>query len=58
MKEFTYTGLRQDQGVWPANLVEVKTRGQAGSRLLIVDRGRPEANLVLKDFSPARRTHF
>jgi hypothetical protein len=58
VKEFTYFGLRQDQGVWSASQVEVKTRGHAGSTLLIIDRGRPKANLVLKDFSPAQLTHF
>ena len=58
VKEFTYFGLRQDQGVWSASQVEVKTRGQAGSTLLIIERGRPKANLVLKDFSPAQLTHF
>jgi hypothetical protein len=58
VKEFTYFGLRQDQGVWSARQVEVKTRGQAGSTLLIIDRGKPKANLALKDFSAAQLTHF
>jgi hypothetical protein len=58
VKEFTYYGLRQDGGVWSAHQVEAKIRGQAGSTLLIIDRGAPKANLSLKDFSPAQLTHF
>jgi hypothetical protein len=38
--------------------VEAKIRGQAGSTLLIIDRGTPKANLSLKDFSSAQLTHF
>ena len=58
VKEFTYYGLRQEGGVWSAHQVEAKIRGQAGSTLLIIDRGAPHANLSLKDFSPAQLTHF
>jgi hypothetical protein len=58
VKEFTYFGLRQYGGVWSASQVEVKMRDQAGSTLLIIDRGAPHANLTLKDFSPAQLTHF
>jgi len=58
VKEFTYFGLRQNGGVWSASQVEVKMRDQAGSTLLIIDRGAPHANLTLKDFSPAQLTHF
>jgi hypothetical protein len=58
VKEFTYFGLRQNGGVWSANQIEAKVRGQAGSTLLIIDRGTPKANLGLKDFSPAQLTHF
>jgi len=58
VKEFTYYGLRKEGGVWSAHQVEAKTRGQAGSTLLIIDRGTPQANLSLKDFSPAQLTHF
>ncbi len=58
VKEFTYFGLRQNGGFWSANQVEVKTRGQAGSTLLIIDRGSAKANLGLKDFGPAQITHF
>jgi hypothetical protein len=58
VKEFTYFGLRQNGGVWSAHQIEAKLRGQAGSTLLIIDRGTPKANLGLKDFSPARLTHF
>jgi hypothetical protein len=58
VKEFTYFGLRQEGGVWSAHQVEAKIRGQAGSTLLIIDRGTPKAYLILKDFSPEQLTHF
>ncbi|MFY9852944.1 MAG: outer membrane lipoprotein-sorting protein [Terracidiphilus sp.] len=58
VKEFTYFGLRQNGGVWSAHQVEAKIRGQAGSVLLIIDRGTPKANLSMKDFSSAQLTHF
>jgi hypothetical protein len=58
VKEFTYFGLRQEGGVWSAHQVEAKIRGQAGSTLLIIDRGAPKANLSQKDFTPAQLTHF
>jgi len=58
VKEFTYFGLRQTRGVWSATQVEAKIRGRAGSTLLIIDRGTPEAHLGLKDFSSAQLTHF
>ena len=58
VKEFTYFGLRQNGGVWSAHQVEAKIRGQAGSTLLIIDRGTPKANLSLKDFSSVQLTHF
>jgi Outer membrane lipoprotein-sorting protein len=58
VKEFTYFGLRHTGGVWSASQVEAKLRGQAGSTLLIVDRGSAQANLTLKDFSPAQLVHF
>jgi hypothetical protein len=58
VKEFTYFGLRHEGGVWSADQVEVKTRGQAGSTLLIVDRGSAKANLSLADFGPEQLTHF
>ena len=58
VKEFTYLGLRQNEGEWSAGQVEVKTRGETGSTLLIVDRGAAHANLELKDFSPEQLTHF
>jgi hypothetical protein len=50
IKEFTYFGLRKNEGVWSASQVEVKVHGQAGSTLLIIDRGSPHAHLDLKDF--------
>jgi hypothetical protein len=58
VKEFTYFGLRQNGGVWSASQVEVKTRGEAGSTLLIIDRGSAKANLDLREFSPEQFIHF
>lgn len=58
VKQFTYFGLRQTRGVWSATQVEAKIRGRAGSTLLIIDRGTPEAHLSAKDFSAAQLTHF
>ena len=58
VKEFTYFGLRHDSGVWSASQVEVKTRGHAGSTLLIIDRGSAKANLGLGDFSSEQLTRF
>ncbi|MGA3161633.1 MAG: outer membrane lipoprotein-sorting protein [Terracidiphilus sp.] len=58
VKEFTSFGIRQEGGVWSAHQIEAKIRGQAGSSLLIIDRGTPRANLSLKDFSPAQMTQF
>jgi len=58
VKEFTYYGLRREGGLWAARQIEMKSRGQGGSTLLIFDRGTPKANLTLNDFSPAQLTHF
>jgi len=58
VKEFTYFGLRHDGGVWSADQIEVKTRGQAGSTLLILDRGSAKAKLGLGDFSPEQLVRF
>jgi len=58
IKEFTYYGLRQNGGVWSASQVEGKIRGQAGSTLLIIDRGSTKANLTLRDFSPEQLNRF
>jgi len=58
VKEVTYFGLRHTGGVWSASQIETKTRGHAGSSLLILDRGTAKANLSAKDFSPAELTHF
>ena len=58
VKEFTSFGVRQEEGHWFAHQVEVKTRGQAGSTLLIFDRGSAKAKLTAADFSPAQLTHF
>jgi hypothetical protein len=58
VKEFTSYGVRQEEGHWFAHQVEVKTRGRAGSTLLIFDRGSAKAKLTAADFSPAALTHF
>jgi len=58
VKEFTYFGLRHDGGVWSATQVEEKTRGQAGTTLLIVDRGSTKAKLTLGDLSPEQLIRF
>ena len=58
VKEFTYFGLRQNGGVWSASQVEGKIRGQAGSTLLVIDRGSTKANLDLRDFNPEQLTRF
>lgn len=58
VKEFTYFGLRQTDGVWSASQVEVKIRGRAGTTLLIIDRGTAKAHLNVQDFSPAQLMHF
>jgi hypothetical protein len=58
VKEFTYFGLRRTGGVWSASQVEVKTRGEEASTLLMIDRGSAKANLNLGDFSPGQLTRF
>jgi hypothetical protein len=58
VKEFTYFGLRHEGGVWSASQIEAKTRGRAGSTLLLVERGSAKANLDLGDFSPEQLTRF
>ena len=58
VKEFTYFGLRQTQGVWWASQVEAKNRGRTGSTLLIIDRGTPKAHLNLQDFGLAQLNQF
>jgi hypothetical protein len=58
VKEFTYIGLRQNDGVWSASQVEAKIRGRAGSILLIIDRGSAKANLGPRDFSIEQLTRF
>jgi len=58
VKEFTSFGLRHDGGIWSATQIEEKTRGQAGSTLLIINRGSTKANLTLADFSQERLAHF
>jgi hypothetical protein len=58
VKQFTYYGLRQTDGVWYARQVEAKIRGHAGSTLLIIDHGSAKAHLGLTDFSSAQLNHF
>ncbi len=58
VKEFTSYGLRHDQGQWSAHQIEETTRGQAGTALLIFDRGTIRANLKAADFSPGELVHF
>lgn len=58
VKEYTYSGIRHEGGVWSAHQLEAKTRGQAGSTLLIIDRGNAKAKLDLRDFSPEQLTRF
>jgi Outer membrane lipoprotein-sorting protein len=58
VKQFTSFDLRHNGGVWSASQVEEKTRGEAGTTLLIIDRGTATANLSLSDFSPEQLTHF
>lgn len=58
VKEFTYYGIRHEEGIWSAQQIEVKVRGQSGSTLLILERGSAKANLTAGDFSPAQLTHF
>jgi len=58
VKEFTYFGLRKSSGVWAATQIEVKMRGQAGSTLLIVNRGSAKANLNVNDFNSAQLSRF
>jgi hypothetical protein len=58
VKQFTYYGIRHEEGVWSAHQIEVKTRGQSGSTLLIFDRGSTRAHLTIDDFNPAQLAHF
>jgi hypothetical protein len=55
-KEFTSFALRKTGGVWPAT--QVKVHGLAGSTLLAIDRGSPNAKLDLKDFGPEQLNRF
>jgi hypothetical protein len=58
VKEFTSFGLRREGRFWAARQIEMKTRGQSGSTLLVLDRGTPKANLTLNDFNLVQLTHF
>jgi hypothetical protein len=58
VKEFTYFGIRHEEGIWSAHQIEAKTHGQQGSTMLIIDRGSTKANLTINDFDLAQLTHF
>jgi hypothetical protein len=58
VRQFTYIGLRKEAGVWSASQIEGKVRGQAGSTLLIIERGSAKANLKVDDFSNEHLTRF
>jgi hypothetical protein len=58
VREYTYYGLRQNRGVWSASQVEAKVRGQAGSTLLIIERGSANAKLDDSEFNPVQLTQF
>ncbi len=58
VKEFTYFGIRHEEGVWSAHQIEAKMHGQQGSTMLIIDRGSTKANLTMNDFSPEQLTRF
>ncbi|HEY1204730.1 MAG: outer membrane lipoprotein-sorting protein [Bryobacteraceae bacterium] len=56
IKDFVYYGLRQSRGIWSASQVEVKMAGQAGSSLLIVNRGSEKAHMAASEFDEALLT--
>jgi len=58
VKEYTYYGLRQTEGVWSASQVEAKVRGAAGSSLLIIQGGTVHAKLDDREFDPVQLTKF
>jgi hypothetical protein len=58
VREFTYLGLRSEQGVWSAHEIEAKMKGRQGSTLLIIERGTPKAKLSAADFGTAQLMHF
>ena len=58
VKEITYYGLRQSNGVWSATQIEAKMRGQAGSAFWIVKRGSAKAHLDANEFQPGVIGHF
>lgn len=58
VKDYTYFGIRHDQGVWSATQIEASVQGKPGSTLLIFERGSAKANLGLKDFSQEAMIHF
>ncbi len=53
VKEFTNYGLRESKGTWSASQIEARTKGKAGSSLLIITGGAEKANLTPAQFAPA-----
>lgn len=53
IKDFTYYGLRQTEGVWSAGQIEAKLRGEQGETLLVIERGSPHAHVGPEEFNPA-----
>jgi len=52
VKDFTYFGLRQTEGVWSASQVEAKLRGEQGETLLVIERGSPHAHVGPEELNP------
>jgi len=60
VKDFTYYGLRQTDGVWSASQIEAKVREGQGvsqgasqaSTLLVIERGSPHAHVGPEEFNP------
>jgi len=50
VKEFSFSGLRKNGGVWSATQIEGKVRGRRGSTLFLLERGSAKANLKPADF--------
>jgi hypothetical protein len=49
-KDVSYVGFRHFGGVWSVSQIEVKTQGETGSSLLLIERGSAKAKLGLQDF--------
>jgi hypothetical protein len=53
VKEFIYYGLRRSKGLWSADQIEVRIKGEAASTLLIITRGSERAGVNGSEFEPA-----